>query len=139
VHTQAVRRALCRPTVHRLLARPVLAQRLPHEHRQNLRGRKKPLAMRWKQRVGHLQKLRTGEQIEKVHRLGLLGIADDRLGMLLRRKLGITIPQGWPSRLLVMLLGNNILPISAASLLLKFQSVTAPTRSRYGLSQCHSA
>lgn len=94
------------------------------EHREHLRGRIKSLTMRRKQRVGHLQKLRPGEQIEKVHRLGFIRLADDGLGMLLRGELGITIHRGWPSRLLVMLLGNNILPISVSSLLLIFQSVS---------------
>jgi hypothetical protein len=39
----------------------------------------------------------------------------------------------------VVLLGNNILPISAASLLLKFQSVSPNRKSRCGLSQRHSS
>jgi hypothetical protein len=39
--------------------------------------------------------------------------------MLPRSELSITIPQSSPTRLLVVLLGNNILPISVVSLLLK--------------------
>jgi hypothetical protein len=77
-------------------------------------------------------------QIEEIHRLGLIRVADDGLGMLLRSKLGITISRGWPSRLLVVLLGNKILPISEARLLLKIQSVTSNRKSRCGLSQRHS-
>lgn len=96
-------------------------------------GATPPLAMCREQRIGHLQKLRPGEQVEKIHHLGLIRVADDGLGMLLRSKLGITISQGWPSRLLVVLLGNNILSILAASLLLNFQSVSPTRRPRLRL------
>jgi hypothetical protein len=44
--------------------------------------------------------------------------------MLLQFKLGITITQDWPRGWLLLLCRNNILPISAASLLLRFQSLS---------------
>ena len=98
LHAQAFRRTLRGPTIHRLLTRAVLTERLPHEHRQRERGRIQPLAVLGQQRIGHVQKFRPGEQIEKIHRPDLIGAAADTFGMLLRFKLGITIAQGWPSR-----------------------------------------
>jgi hypothetical protein len=136
-HAQAFRRALRGPAVHRLLARTVFVQHLSHEHRQRHGRRIQPLAMLGQQQIGHLQKFRSGEKIEKIHRLDFTSPAADVCGMLLRKKLGITITQGWPSWLR-LLCGNNILPISVVSLLLQFQSVSLTRKYRRGLSQCHS-
>jgi len=58
-------------------------------------------------------------------------------GVLLRDKAGITITQGWPSRGVLMLCGNNILPISVAGLLLNFQYISCAFKSCAGLTQCH--
>lgn len=88
--------------------------------------------------LGHLQQLRPGEQIEKLHCLELARLVADTADMLLRSELRITITQGWPSRSLAMLSGNNILPISVVSLLLIFQTLTQPSTRRCGLTQCHS-
>src|ERR1019366_7108697 len=98
LHAQAFRRTLRRPTVHGLLTRAVLTQHLTHEHRQRERRRIQPFAVLGQQRIGHLQQLRGGEQIEKIHSLHFTTAAAEVLGMLLRKKLGITIAQGWPSR-----------------------------------------
>ncbi len=67
----------------------------------------------------------------------LLQTATNLSDLLLGNELGITICQGWPSWLWI-LLGNNILPISVASLLLKFQLVTPPSLYHCGLNKRHS-
>jgi len=94
-------------------------------------------AMLGQQRIGHLQQLRARKQVEKIHRLDLTNAAADVFGLLLRKTLGITITQGWPSWLR-LLCGNNILTSSGVSLLLQFQSISYMRKYRCGLTQCHS-
>ncbi len=90
------------------------------------------------QRLCHLQQLPRREQIEEIHRLDRAGMMGNGSGVLLGNKAGITITQGWPSRWEKMLCGNNILLLSAASLLLRFQYITRTFKLAAGLSQCHS-
>ncbi|MHB8348562.1 MAG: hypothetical protein ACYDHM_15720, partial [Acidiferrobacterales bacterium] len=73
-----------------------------------------------------LQQLGTGNQVEKIHRVDLPRAAANLSDLLLGCELGITMTQGWPSWLW-MLLGNNIVSTLAVSLLYKFQSVTSPS------------
>src|SRR3990170_4094267 len=89
-------------------------------------------------RIGHLQKRGPREQIEKIHRFDLAHAAVDTLCMLMGFKLGITIAQGWPRGCWRVMCSNNILPISAASLPLRFQSLSPSCQYRCALSQCHS-
>ena len=49
-----------------------------------------------------------------------------------------TIAQGWPSRWVAVLCGNNILLLSEVSLLFNFQCISRAFKSCVGLSQCHS-
>jgi hypothetical protein len=88
--------------------------------------------------IGHLQKLPRSEQIEKLHRLDRTSAMGNVLDVVLGNELGITNPQGWPSPWLLMLCGNNILPISVVALLLSFQPVSHTSAQHCGLSQCHS-
>ena len=75
-------------------------------------------------RIGHLQKCGPREQIEKIHRFDLAHAAADTLYMLMGFKLSVTIAQGWPRGCWRVMCGNNILPISVASLHLLFHSLT---------------
>jgi hypothetical protein len=138
VDFQAFRDTLRRPAIDCLLTRPVLAQRLPHEHRQRKGWRIQPLTMLRQQRLGHLQQFRSGEQIEEIHRLDRTDAVGDVSGVLLVDKARITITQGWPSRRVMMLCGNNILLLSEVSLLLHFQYISRAFKSCVGLTQCHS-
>src|SRR5258708_37145191 len=105
-------------------ARAIGTQNLTQKHRQRYRRRKFSLPILWQQSFERLQQLRPGNQVEKVHRIDLLRAAANLSDLLLGNELGITMTQGWPSWLWI-LLGNNTLPISMASLLLYFQSVTS--------------
>ena len=64
-------------------------------------------------------------------------MATNLSNLLLETELGITIYQHWLSWLWI-LLGNDILPISVASLLLYFQPVTSTSLYRCGLSKRHA-
>jgi len=57
-------------------------------------------------------------------RFGLAHVAADTLCMLMGFKLSVTIAQGGPHDCWRVMCGNNILPISVASLHLLFQSLT---------------
>jgi len=64
-------------------------------------------------RLGHLQQLRTGKQIEKIHRLEPPCASVNLLSLLLGLKLSITLSQGWPRGWLGGCVVTNILPIPA--------------------------
>ena len=123
LHTQTFRCTLRGPACHRFLARAVFVQRLHHEHRQRHLRWIQPFPMLGQIRIGHLQKRRPREQIEKIHRFDLAHAAADTLCMLMGFKLSVTIAQGWPRGCWRVMCGNNILPISVASLHLLFQSL----------------
>jgi 2-keto-3-deoxy-galactonokinase len=116
---------------HCVLAGTIGAQDLTQEHRQRHRRRKFALPILRQQRFERLQQVRTGDQVEKIQRIGLPRAAANLSGMLLGYELGITMSQGWPPWLW-MLRSNNIVPISVVSLLLQFQSVTSMSLYRCG-------
>jgi hypothetical protein len=88
-------------------------------------------------RFGHLDQLRTGQQIEEIDRLDAANASPHVLSMLLGLKLGITISQGWPRGWSGACLVTNILPIPA-NLPLTFQPLGPARPCRGGLSKCHS-
>jgi hypothetical protein len=57
-----------------------------------------------------LQQLRPGDQVEEIHRVGLLQSATNLSDLLLGNELGITISQGWPSWLWMLLVTTSYQP-----------------------------
>lgn len=86
-------------------------------------------------RLGLLQQIRTGKDVEEIDRLGLASPPVDLASVLLVATFDITINQGWPRGWWVGCLVANILS-TPAGLLFAFQHLRITYESRESLSKC---
>jgi hypothetical protein len=95
------------------------------------------LAVLRQARLRHFEQLRSGEQIEKTDCIDALRASANLLSVLLGRKLGITLSQGWPWGWFGGCLVTNIVPIPV-NLPHTFQPLSLAHSCRSGQSKCHS-